>query len=54
MAFVEVALAALLLLGVSVLVLAQRRRRPYLAVGWFWYVGTLVPVIGLVQVECKP
>jgi protein O-mannosyl-transferase len=46
----EVALAALLLLAVSALVLAQRRRRPYLAVGWFWYVGTLVPVIGLVQV----
>jgi protein O-mannosyl-transferase len=45
-----VALAALLLLAVSVLVLAQRRRRPYLAVGWSWYLGTLVPVIGLVQV----
>ena len=28
----------------------QRRRRPYLFVGWFWFVGTLVPVIGLVQV----
>jgi tetratricopeptide (TPR) repeat protein len=26
------------------------QRRPYLAVGWFWYVGTLVPVIGLIQV----
>jgi tetratricopeptide (TPR) repeat protein len=26
------------------------RRRPYLAVGWLWYLGTLVPVIGLVQV----
>jgi tetratricopeptide (TPR) repeat protein len=26
------------------------RRRPYLVVGWFWYLGTLVPVIGLVQV----
>jgi tetratricopeptide (TPR) repeat protein len=26
------------------------RSRPYLAVGWFWYLGTLVPVIGLVQV----
>jgi tetratricopeptide (TPR) repeat protein len=46
----QVALAALFLLAVSVLVLAQRRRRPYLAVGWFWYVGTLVPVAGLVQV----
>ena len=26
------------------------RRRRYLIVGWFWYVGTLVPVIGLIQV----
>lgn len=32
----------------SVIVLA--RRRPYAAVGWFWFLGTLVPVIGLVQV----
>ncbi len=44
------ALAALLLLAVSGLVVAQGRRRPWLAVGWFWYLGTLVPVIGLVQV----
>jgi tetratricopeptide (TPR) repeat protein len=29
---------------------ACRRRYPWLAVGWFWYVGMLVPVIGLVQV----
>jgi len=27
-----------------------RRRAPYLVVGWLWYVGTMVPVIGLVQV----
>ena len=26
------------------------RTRPYLATGWFWYLGTLVPVIGLMQV----
>jgi tetratricopeptide (TPR) repeat protein len=39
-----------LLLGVTLLVLHQRRVRPYLAVGWFWFVGTLVPVIGLLQV----
>ena len=31
-------------------VLREARRRPYLPVGWFWYLGTLVPVIGLVQV----
>jgi tetratricopeptide (TPR) repeat protein len=46
----EVALATALLLAVSLGVWQQRRRRPYLAVGWLWYVGTLVPVIGLVQV----
>jgi protein O-mannosyl-transferase len=45
-----VTLAAMLLLTISVAALAQGRRRPYLAVGWFWYLGTLVPVIGLVQV----
>ena len=32
------------------LVVRAARRRPYLPVGWFWYLGTLVPVIGLVQV----
>lgn len=41
--------AALLILGVSALAWAARRRKPWLTVGWFWYLGTLVPVIGLVQ-----
>src|SRR5882724_3333973 len=41
--------AAVLLVTISVLVLVLRRL-PYLAVGWFWFIGTLVPVIGLVQV----
>jgi Flp pilus assembly protein TadD len=40
--------AGVLLAGISVLVLRQRERRPYLLVGWLWYLGTLVPVIGLV------
>ena len=42
--------AALLVCGISFLVMRQAQRRPYLLVGWLWYVGTLVPVIGLVQV----
>jgi tetratricopeptide (TPR) repeat protein len=42
--------AALFLVWVSILVIWARKRRPYLLVGWFWYIGTLVPVIGLVQV----
>jgi Flp pilus assembly protein TadD len=46
----QVAGAAALLVGLTAWVLACSRRRPYLAVGWLWYLGTLVPVIGLVQV----
>ena len=42
--------AGLLLALVTCLVIYFAWRRPYLAVGWFWYVGTLVPVIGLVSV----
>ncbi len=43
-------LAALAILGISAAVWMAWRRHPYLAVGWLWYLGTLVPVIGLVQV----
>ena len=42
--------AGLLLVCISVLVIRAGRRTPYLAVGWLWYLGTLVPVIGFVQV----
>jgi tetratricopeptide (TPR) repeat protein len=42
--------AAALLLAVSVLAFWQRRRRPWLAVGWGWYLVVLLPVIGIVQV----
>jgi len=42
--------AVLLLVVITVLVMWKLRQRPYLALGWLWYVGTLVPVIGLVQV----
>jgi len=45
--------AALLLVGITVLVFITSRRYRYLAVGWFWYLGTLVPVIGLVQVGAQ-
>jgi Flp pilus assembly protein TadD len=46
----QVAAAVLFLAGMSVAAGRLARRHPYLAVGWFWYVGMLVPVIGLVQV----
>ncbi len=43
-------LAALVfLLAITAFVVVQRRRR-YLVVGWFWFLGTLVPMIGLIQV----
>ena len=42
--------AMVLLAGITTLVIALRNRCPYLLVGWFWFVGTLIPVIGLVQV----
>ena len=42
-------LSALVLISVTALVVIFRRKR-YLPVGWFWFLGTLVPVIGLVQV----
>lgn len=45
-----VLLATLFVVGVSVLVWLKRRERPYAFVGWFGFTGTLVPVIGLVQV----
>lgn len=42
-------LSGAILLGITGLVIASRRRR-YLPAGWFWFLGILVPVIGLVQV----
>jgi tetratricopeptide (TPR) repeat protein len=43
--------AAVVLLGsITVVAVLQARRRPYLLVGWLWFLGTLVPVSGLVQI----
>ena len=42
--------ALALLVGVSAAAVAWRRRYPWVFVGWFWYLGTLVPMIGLVQI----
>src|SRR5438445_720535 len=46
----EVMLAIGLLLAITVAAIVFRRERPYLFTGWFWYLGMLVPVIGLIQV----
>jgi tetratricopeptide (TPR) repeat protein len=45
----QVTLGALLLIGVTILAFRAGQRHGYLLVGWLWYVGTLIPVIGLVQ-----
>ena len=45
--------SAVLLLGVTALAVWQARRRPYLIVGWFWFLGMLVPTIGLVQAHAQ-
>ena len=47
-------MAVLVIGGISWLALSQARLRPWLGVGWCWYLGTLVPVLGLVQVGHKP
>ena len=51
--FGKIILSGILLLISSITVCAGARRYPYLAVGWLWYLGTLVPVIGLVQVGAQ-
>jgi tetratricopeptide (TPR) repeat protein len=45
--------AGLLLLLVSAGAVITRHRRPYFFVGWFWFLGTLVPVIGIIQVGAQ-
>ena len=47
---VAAATSAALLVAVTVLALRLRGRRPYLPVGWLWFIGTLLPVSGVVQV----
>lgn len=49
----QAAAVALAILAISAVALRAWRTRPYLAVGWFWYLGTLVPVIGLIQVGAQ-
>ena len=43
-------LSAVFIVGVSIVAVVFRRQRPYF-VGWFWFLGTLVPMIGLVQIS---
>jgi len=45
--------SAAVLAVVTAAAIAQARKRPYLLAGWLWYLGTLIPVIGLVQVGAQ-
>src|SRR5919106_4473973 len=47
---VEVTMAIAFGVGISLFVIYLRRTKSYLVTGWFWYLGMLVPVIGLIQV----
>ena len=46
----KIAGASFLLVAITVVVFMMAKTKPYFVVGWLWYIGTLVPVIGLVQV----
>jgi len=46
----EVALAGTLLAGFSVAAWAERRKQPWLLMGWLWYLAMLLPVVGFIQV----
>ncbi len=46
----SIALSASLILVISVFITLKYRKAPYLVVGWLWFLGTMVPVIGLIQV----
>jgi len=49
----EVIFALLLLAGISGWAFAWRRKHPYVLIGWLWYLGMLVPVVGLVHVGAQ-
>jgi len=46
----EISLAVIVLIGITAAAFGFRKKAPYLMTGWLWYLGMLVPVIGLVQV----
>jgi hypothetical protein len=46
--------SALILICLTTWVLMKLKKAPFLGVGWFWYIGTLIPVIGLVQAGFWP
>ena len=49
----QVAGCAAILIAITIIVIANRKSRPYLLVGWFWYLSMLAPVIGLIQINLQ-
>lgn len=49
----QVVMATVLFFGISTVALSMARRRPWIFVGWFWFVGLLFPVIGISQVAMQ-
>ena len=47
--FWQIAGAAIILVSITITVILLFKKTPYLAVGWFWYLGTLFPIIGIFQ-----
>ncbi len=52
--FWQVVAAVLILAGLTAVVIRYYHSKPYLLVGWLWYLGTLLPVLGLVQAGLWP
>ena len=50
----KVLISILILMVITVGVIYLIKKLPFLFVGWFWYLGTLIPVIGLIQVGSQP
>jgi tetratricopeptide (TPR) repeat protein len=46
----QILVSCFLMIGITITVIYAMKKLPFLFVGWFWYLGTLIPVIGLVQV----
>jgi tetratricopeptide (TPR) repeat protein len=46
----QILLSCFILIGITIIVIYAMRKLPFLFMGWFWYLGTLIPVIGLAQV----
>jgi tetratricopeptide (TPR) repeat protein len=46
----QILASCFVLIGMTIFVMCTIKKLPFLFVGWFWYLGTLIPVIGLVQV----